>query len=494
MYLRFAARQTILVFMFTFLAALGAYVFRLVLARNLSVSDYGLFYSIFAFFGLFATFVDFGLTQSMAKFIVELNVKMKFSQIKTILLSGFFFQIITSLLISLIIIFLMFNTEVLLKYFDTSNKILVFLMVVWFVTIPIDIFLKSIFLGFQKANVVTSIDMSKSVILAILCILFFMLGLDVFTPFVAYALINILVLFIFFPFIFRIAPGVLSAPFEFKKITILPVFRYAVFIAFSSFAWLIITYTDSIMILFFRTTEEVGFYQIAIPLSYILLYFVNSLNLVVYPLFSKLKSLNLSDKIEEGASLAYTYAFVGLVPCALILISFPELIISFLFGAKFIPASSALQVLTIGTLFFSLASFNINLLNAVGHARKIAVISIIVALLNILFNSILIPLYGFLGAAYATTVSFFILFLFTLIQVLRVTNIRFPLFKWLLNIICGIIMVLFILNVKSVLDYNVYIETAVILLISITLYVLLILFFKIVKIKEIKDLLYSIIR
>lgn len=493
MYLRSTIRQTVLVFIFTFLAALAAYIFRLLLARNLSVSDYGLFYSIFAFFGLFSTFVDFGLTQSMAKFIVQLNIREKFSQIKTILLSAFIFQIIVSIVISLIIIFLIFKTDFLLRYFDTSNKILVFLMIIWFVTIPFDIFLKSVFLGFQRASIVTSIDMSKSVLLVILSSLLFMIGFDLFAPFIAYALINIFILFIFFPFIFRFAPGVLSAQFDFSEMVILPVFRYALFIAISTFAWLIITYTDTIMILLFRTTEEVGFYQVAVPLSYVLLYFVNSLNLVIYPLFSKLKSLQLTDKIKEGVSLMYAYSFVGLIPCSLILISFPDLIISFLFGPKFIPASSALQVLTAGTLFFSLASFNITILNAVGNAKKIAIISTVVALLNILFNFVFIPLYGFLGAAYATSISFLVLFLLTIVQVLKVTNIRLPLVKWLLNIFCGVVMIFLIIKAKSILNFNVYLEIGVVLTISAIVYILLILLFNIVKIKEIKNLFNSLI-
>ena len=88
----------------TALSYILAYLFRFLLARNLTVSDYGLFYSCIAFLMLFSVFKDFGIGYAF------INQFPKFSKKKIIMKSmffqTFFFRLSSTILISVILFFL----------------------------------------------------------------------------------------------------------------------------------------------------------------------------------------------------------------------------------------------------------------------------------------------------------------------------------------------------------------------------------------------------
>ena len=69
-------------FLMLILAAIIGYFIRVVLARNLSPSEYGLFYAVFAFVSFFLFFRDLGLNQAIAKYIPEFKIKGKYNEIR----------------------------------------------------------------------------------------------------------------------------------------------------------------------------------------------------------------------------------------------------------------------------------------------------------------------------------------------------------------------------------------------------------------------------
>ena len=81
-YTKFAVKGATTVLIISVLAAFSGYLVRLVLARSLSVEDYGLFYAVFAFLGLFGMFKTLGLDKALIKFIPEFMHKENNSFIK----------------------------------------------------------------------------------------------------------------------------------------------------------------------------------------------------------------------------------------------------------------------------------------------------------------------------------------------------------------------------------------------------------------------------
>jgi len=79
-----------------------------------------------------------------------------------------------------------------------------------------------------------------------------------------------------------------------------------------------------------------------------------------------------------------------------------------MFGPDYIVGSLTLSVLTLG-FFMGTVSFAPHyLLTMVKETRMIFVVSLIATLTNVVLNLTLIPLYGILGAAIATTISYLV--------------------------------------------------------------------------------------
>lgn len=486
-------RSTILnslgIFILTIIGGLCGYLFRIVLARNIGVTEYGLFYAMFSFLAFGAVFIDVGITQSAAKKIVELGIKNEHRRIRNLLFTSTALQFIASFILACA--FLIFFEPLSQKFFPTENKTLFVLLLVWFVTLPIIMLLQSLFLGTKNVKTYSAIDPVKTIMSAILAASFFYLGFTE-APFIAYALANPLALIIFAPLAYRAAPyikGALSLDFPLFK----EVFTYGIFITFSNLAWAIITYTDTIMITAFKGAEQAGFYQIAMPLSNTLLYIMTALNIVAYPLFTHLNAKQETARIRQGVTLLYNYLFVAMIPLALVMFSYPEIVITLLFGSSFTQASDALRVLSVGALFFSLSSFNCNLLSATGYAKNVARMSFLTALINIAANFTLIPIYGFVGASYATLISFATLLLISTYQVKRKHPVKIPYVKWALNFATGYAILTTIGLLKNWIELNQYAEAALILAIVAPLYAGLLFALRVLTIQEIKSLLSTVI-
>src|SRR5512141_1875806 len=100
MYLRRAIRGALLVVMFSLLASATSYLFRVLLARSLSVAEYGLLYTFISFFSIFQIFTELGFSKCVPKFIVGLNIEKQQEKIKGLLLTILGFQLAIALLIS----------------------------------------------------------------------------------------------------------------------------------------------------------------------------------------------------------------------------------------------------------------------------------------------------------------------------------------------------------------------------------------------------------
>ncbi len=98
------------------------------------------------------------------------------------------------------------------------------------------------------------------------------------------------------------------------------------------------------------------------------------------------------------------------VPLGLAVTFFAVPIVTLFFGTKFIEAAPGLQVLIWATVFLYLALSGGNVLISLGHEKINLGINIAAAVLNIALNFIWIPRYGFVGAAWATVCSFFLVF------------------------------------------------------------------------------------
>jgi O-antigen/teichoic acid export membrane protein len=166
--------------------------------------------------------------------------------------------------------------------------------------------------------------------------------------------------------------------------------------------------TDLLMLGFFRTNEEVGLYKIALSISSLTIVGLTTFNMVMQPYIAELYQNQRVDKLQAIISLGAAAAIAITTPIVAIFILAGEQLISFVYGGAYSGASTALVILSIGsvsTAYFGVAGV---LLTMVGLEKFVLGLLFVSTCSNILLNAWLIPKFGMAGAATATAFSTFI--------------------------------------------------------------------------------------
>jgi O-antigen/teichoic acid export membrane protein len=186
----------------------------------------------------------------------------------------------------------------------------------------------------------------------------------------------------------------------------LVLFGFPVFLG--TIATFTINYIDTIMLSIFTSLDNVGLYQVALPTSQILWIFALAASTVLFPFISELYARNEKKPVEENISFFAHIIFFITIPFAVILFTFPEIIINLLFGYNYISAANPLRILVIGSLFYSFFYLFQNSLIAIGKPSINTKIIFKMSLFNFIFNLFLIPFLGIIGAAITSAASFLI--------------------------------------------------------------------------------------
>ena len=118
-YTKFAVKGVITILIISILAAFLCYLVRVILAKNLSLEEFGLFYAIFAFLGMFGIFKSFGFDKALVKFIPEFMHKKEDNFIKSSIIYVALIQIITNSIIILVVYLL---SDFLASYYFKNSQ------------------------------------------------------------------------------------------------------------------------------------------------------------------------------------------------------------------------------------------------------------------------------------------------------------------------------------------------------------------------------------
>ena len=496
MYLQRVVRGISFSFILIILCAFLAYVFRRTLALELSIEDYGLFYSLLSLFGFFMLFVDLGIEQATTKRIVELLQQKKKEQLISVVTTVLSGQLVVSLLFSLL--FFIGKDFIALYYFHNVHvPSFFFILIFWFLTTPLFTFCAYILLGFQRTTWYTALDAARILIVLVLCFIGFHYEVSLYVPVIAYAVINLVLFLVSYPYILSFFPEMRLFSLRIWK-TInttegLSILRYSIPVAFTSFGWIIITQTDTLLLTYFASLQDVGLYNIALPISLLLLFFMRPVIIVFAPLVTELAALQRFEKLTQALTLAYTYLFVILLPFAVGMALFPEYIISLLFSEKYLPAVPALQLLSLGTLFYSFSIFNNVIYTGMGHAANIAKTVASLCILNLLLNILFVGFFhwNIIGAALATSLSYFLLFITSTYGLLKHFSFSFPLTIWFRSSIFVSASSLLLHLFKKIIPWNNIAEALIGGFLFLLIYVFLLFITKTIRLQDIKNLLSS---
>jgi O-antigen/teichoic acid export membrane protein len=166
---------------------------------------------------------------------------------------------------------------------------------------------------------------------------------------------------------------------------------------------------DVFLLGYFRGTIEVSVYGAVYPLSELLTAVVGAFGYLFMPLLSEIHARGETDEMRRLYRSVTKWISLITLPLFLMIVFFPEWSIARTFGPRYQDGASGLLWLSIGFFSHALAGPNWNLLTSIGDTRIIMYDNIFIALLNVSLNLVLIPNYGFTGAAAATAVSYLVM-------------------------------------------------------------------------------------
>ncbi|MBU0527236.1 flippase [Candidatus Micrarchaeota archaeon] len=155
-----------------------------------------------------------------------------------------------------------------------------------------------------------------------------------------------------------------------------------------------------------NSMDIVGVYGIATAFSMLLFVFPSAIGMIFLPIISRLVGKNDLSQIRATTETAMRWAFLISIPVAIIIISFSEGMLGIFYGEPYRVAAVAMAIFTLAVL---VKSFSLMLSLALAAMRKIQLelkITLILGIVNVIFNVLLIPSYGMEGAAIASLIAF----------------------------------------------------------------------------------------
>ena len=175
--------------------------------------------------------------------------------------------------------------------------------------------------------------------------------------------------------------------------------------ALSAISYFLMQSTDILFISAYDTFESVAYYSIAVKLATVTALALISVNIVIAPKIASTHNEKNFSELKLILKKATRINVLISLPIIILLLCFSEYILS-MFGTNYIFAKNALWILLFAQFFNSITGPSALYLNMTGRQKKLNVILLLSLIINIVLNLLLVPNYGMLGAAIATTTSF----------------------------------------------------------------------------------------
>ncbi|MBI5401668.1 flippase [Candidatus Wolfebacteria bacterium] len=190
---------------------------------------------------------------------------------------------------------------------------------------------------------------------------------------------------------------------DFTKQLVVPIARSAWPMAVGGIVGSFLFNVDIIMLGWWRTSSEIGLYSAAQRIVGLFYNIPSLLAIAVFPMFSRFIYANNEEKVRSLTTRTITILFMAAIPIVIGGILFKNQIINFVYGMNYAGAADTFSVLIVSIFaIFPFAILN-DLVFAYDKQKKMLIYGVIAALSNIVLNFFLIPLYGIMGAAIATT-------------------------------------------------------------------------------------------
>lgn len=387
------------------LAAFGTFFFNFSLAKFLGINEFGNFmiaYSLSIGLGFIARF---GMASAILRFGSIMVSKNQFGKIKKLRKDVFKISMLTSIGLALIVI--IFRKFIISWFSDNSN--LELLLISFAISLPFNSYLtiQSSFLkAYKKPEIAPLFEIGLTVfITGLIVAIFALLGTKI-NGIIASVIFGIscLIILLIGNFILNKIVKKTENGFFYKEENFEGFYKSLPDYSISAITVYILKFSPTIVLGMFYSGKDVGLFSVANSTAFFITFIEWIVNSVYAPHFASYYHLGKINELKKLVINSTIYMLAIAFPIFLILISFPNLILSY-FGNEFLEAKLGLIILASAQLFNVATGPVYFLLNMTGHEKSLRNIVIFTAIISISASFILIPKFGFLGAVYATALG-----------------------------------------------------------------------------------------
>jgi O-antigen/teichoic acid export membrane protein len=175
-------------------------------------------------------------------------------------------------------------------------------------------------------------------------------------------------------------------------------------ILFSSSLVMLMWWSDTFILAVYKTEADVGVYSVAVKLATIISFVYSAVVSVLLPNIAQYYKANDLIKLQKTINYSSKIIFVATIPITIILIVFPQLILS-IFGDEYQKGYLILLLLVIAQLTNSLTGPVGPFLSMSGNERKQLTFVFIALLLNFGVSILLVDRYGGEGVAFGSAIG-----------------------------------------------------------------------------------------
>jgi len=395
-------KGSFIIFIFKIFGAISLFLVYLLIPRYYGIEVFGVFNLIFGIMIIGTVFSRIGLDTYILRVISSLDDDKK--TISAFLKEVFKILFLSSIVVGIFIFLIsgILNTYI-FKSIDASNYLLILAILI----LPYTFFnvLPEVFRGFDDIKIYSFFRNFLQNFTILLFIASSILMSRDYNPihilFISILFISILIIFVSIFFLSKKKIYIVEAKKYNKKII---ANSYPMFLAAS--IMFLMSYIDNFMISYYLDEYQVGIYSACINLSMLITFIPMAIGGFISPKVSRFYSNGEGQKVKDIFKNSLLIITVVTLPIFLILYFYAESFLG-LFGEAFVVATTTLLITNIAFLSEALCGPVGFILNMTDNQHLFMRILLISLLINIIFNALLIPVYGINGAAIAMMLSMF---------------------------------------------------------------------------------------
>ena len=378
------------------------FLLRVVLGRELGASGLGLYTLVFTIYMFGMQFAAFGIGAALTKYVAEHNENAK--KIREFVSSGLIGSFSSGLIMGVLLY--LFSNVIAINIFHSPEMVhLLKMTAVCFPFIALQKTALGTLNGLRKMNYFALVNIIQNVsvfaLSIILVILFKMNVTGAVLGFVAPTIFVSLFSLYFIKDFFEV-------PSKLFDTVSRELSWFGFYVVLTNSVGLILVQIDSLLIGYFMGETEVGYYAVAVVLVQGITLLPSAIQRVTTPAIATYHGKGEYESIRKLIKNTMLKTFLVTVFLSVLLAVFGKFLIGFLFTEEFLPAYIPLLILLIGYTIYALTISVGGALSSIGKVNIAFRISALCALVNIALNITLIPKFGLVGAASATSISLLI--------------------------------------------------------------------------------------